>query len=208
MPSDHDIAQLLAGLGYGVPADAAKARAHLEARGLTRPGKLRISDEKRPRVEAALAERFAVLCANPLCAKAAAGAREVIQAVPRARCEHCGGSDNRQALLRLESLAAREKMTKFVVVGGSPAVRDELRALKPAAWTMRLIDGTQRRTQRDAQADLDWADLILVWGGSELDHKVSHLYTDATGALRKKVVLLAKRGVAALLHAAADHLEK
>ena len=63
-------------------------------------------------------------------------------------------------------------------------------------------------TTRDAHADLEWADLILVWGGSELDHKVSKLYTDAPPAQKRKLVQLARRGVAALLNAAADHLEK
>jgi len=97
---------------------------------------------------------------------------------------------------------------KLVVVGGSPSVREELRAGAAPEWSLRLIDGTERRTLSQAQNDLEWADVVLIWGGSELDHKVSKLYTDATGPLRKKLVQVSRRGVAALLGAAADHLER
>jgi len=207
MPGDHDIAELLGSLGFGSGADLGRARAHLEAEGLTHAGKKRISDEKAPRVKAALGSRFAVLCGTRACIEAAARGRELVLAQPATLCEHCGGSDNRKAFLRLESLAARRGVEKLVVVGGSPAVREELRAGAPEQWKLRLVDGTARRTLRDAQADLEWADLVLIWGGSELDHKVSKLYTEGL-AHRRKVVQLARRGVAALLHAAADHLER
>jgi hypothetical protein len=208
MPADHDIAELLRGLGYGTTSDQAQARAALEARGLTRAGKARISDEKLLRVRQALDADFAVLCGNPLCAAAVARGRLVIRATPLTLCAHCGGSDNKKAFLRLEALAARARVSKLVIVGGSPSVREELRALSPASWQLRLVDGTERRTSTQAAADLEWADLVMVWGGSELDHKVSKLYTDAPPPLRKKIIQLAKRGVAALLHAAADHLER
>ena len=207
MSADHDISLLLGSLGYGTPEDKARARGELESKGLTRPGKQRISDEKLGAVKDALSARFAVLCGNPVCEQAAARGRELVRAIPQSMCEHCGGSDNKKAFLRLEALAGKRGVTKFVIVGGSPSVREELRAQAPARWQMRLIDGTERRTARDAQADLEWADLIMVWGGSELDHKVSRLYTDAAGPSRRKVVQLARRGIAALLNAAADHLE-
>ncbi|MFN7134692.1 MAG: hypothetical protein ACK4N5_21615, partial [Myxococcales bacterium] len=59
-----------------------------------------------------------------------------------------------------------------------------------------------------ARADLEWADLVLVWGASELDHKVSRHYTDVPPAAKRKVVQLARRGIAALLGAGAEHLER
>lgn len=208
MSADHDIGQLLASLGYGTPESQQRARAHLEAEGLTNPKKSRIADEKLPRVKESLFAKFAVVCGNPLCEKAVARGREVIRAIPQTACEHCGGSDNRKAFLRLESAARRKNVSKLVIVGGSPSVREELRAQAPTSWQLRLIDGTERRTARDAQADLDWADLVLVWGASELDHKVSRLYTDAPPPTRKKIVQIARRGIAALLNAAAEHLEK
>lgn len=208
MSADHDIAQLLASLGYGTPEAQQRARAHLEAQGLTRAGKTRISDEKLERVKASLSAKFAVVCANPQCATAVARGREIVHAIPQTACEHCGGSDNRKAFLRLEAAARRRNVSKLVVVGGSPSVREELRAQAPVSWQLRLIDGTERRTSKDAQADLDWADVVLVWGGSELDHKVSRLYTDAPPPTRRKIVQIARRGIAALLNAASEHLER
>lgn len=108
---------------------------------------------------------------------------------------------------RLEEQSAGRGVRRIVVIGGSPSVREELLALKPAALELRLIDGTERRTSDKARADLEWAQLVLVWGGSELDHRVSQLYTDPT-AHRRKLVHVARRGIAALLTAGADHLER
>jgi hypothetical protein len=89
-----------------------------------------------------------------------------------------------------------------VIVGGSPAVHDEIRREAPRDWELRLVEGTVRRTLDAARADLRWADLVLVWGSSELDQKVSTLYTRESNP---KVVAIAKRGIAALLEAATKH---
>jgi hypothetical protein len=206
--ADHDIDELLDSMGYSLAESRALARGHLESLNLTRAGKKRISNEKLESVRAALSTRFAVLCADPECARQAAKGREVIRAEPLSACEHCHGSDNRKAFARLTALTRRRHISKLVVVGGSPSVREELKSGAPTEWNLRLIDGTERRTGAQAQTDLEWADLVLVWGGSELDHKVSKLYTDAQGTLRKKLVQVSRRGVAALLNAAADHLER
>src|SRR4051812_42286795 len=107
MASDHDINQLLGSLGYGTPQSLALARAHLEAEGLTRAGKQRISDEKLPRVKESLASKFALLCGSAACIAAAARGREVVVAIPPSHCEHCGGSDNKKAFLRLTDLTQK-----------------------------------------------------------------------------------------------------
>jgi hypothetical protein len=205
MAADRDIAQVLGELGYGTDAALALARTHLESAGLTRPGKQRISELKLEALKDCLEQRFAVLCADPECARQAQNGRVRIPAVPLAACAGCHGSDNRRAFARIGKLCAARPI-KLVVVGGSPSVREELRAGAPDRLELRLIDGTERRTSTHAQSDLEWADLIVVWGGSELDHKVSRLYTDAHGAQRGKVLQVSRRGVAALLNAAADQL--
>ena len=96
----------------------------------------------------------------------------------------------------------------MVIVGGSPSVREELRDGLGTRLDLRLIDGTERRTLTQARLDLDWADLVLLWGGSELDHRVSRLYTGAPQALRRKLVHTSKRGIAALLESAVAHLSR
>ncbi len=211
MSADRDLAQLLAELGYTGTAAQERARAALAEARLVNLKKARVSEEKVPRIEALLAERFARACADPACQSALALARpgRLIVAVESPRgCERCGGSDNQKAMLRLAELCRRRGVAHLLIVGGSPSVRAELVALAPPGLELRLVDGTERRTQDKAKADLEWAHLAFVWGASELDHRVSHLYTEPASAHRRKVIQIARRGVAALLNAGADHLER
>jgi hypothetical protein len=207
--ADQEIDRLLGSLGFGLPETRQRARDALEEAGLTRPGKLRISAKKVPRARAVLKERFSVQCGAPQCAaKAQSSGRDPLPAEPRSCCEFCGGSANQRAEQALIEACARQGVRKVAVVGGSPAVREELGAALGATLELRMIDGTERRTLDRAKKDLEWADLVLVWGASELHHKVSLLYTHGVPEARHKVVQVAKRGVAALLGAAVEHLER
>ena len=71
-----------------------------------------------------------------------------------------------------------------------------------------MVDGTERHTGDKARHNVEWADLILIWGATELHHKVSEHYTNAPPPVSRKVVLLTRRGVAALLDAAITHLKR
>ena len=128
--------------------------------------------------------------------------------VPKSACEYCGGSDNLRAARRFARLCRANAIRRLVIVGGSPSVHAELETLKAPEWELRLVSGTDRRTTDKARADLDWAQLVFIWGSSELDHKVSRLYTDSPGADRRKLIAVARRGVAALLNAGTEHLER
>ncbi|HVE85933.1 MAG TPA: hypothetical protein VND93_23920 [Myxococcales bacterium] len=207
MSQDREIGAWLAELGYGFPAGQAAARGALEGAGLTRAGKQRMSDEKLPRARQVLSGRFFLHCGSKECAAfAAASGREPVQASRKDACGRCGGSDNQRAETEFLEACRRRAVRRVVVVGGSPAVREELEGKLGAEMELRLIDGTERRTGDKARGDLEWADLVLVWGGSELHHKVSTLYTSVPPALRRKVVHVARRGVAALLAGAVEHL--
>jgi hypothetical protein len=189
------LADLLLGLGFETPTTQARAREALVAAHLTTPTKQAISAEKRPRVEAVLRERFVVTCSSPGCSPPPDG-RERILVHDRHRCWICGGSDNRRTMETAARLFEAAGIARLVVVGGSPSVHEELRQLAPPSWQMRVIDGTARRTSESARGDLRWADLVLLWGSSELDHKVSELYSGRT------VVHVRRRGIAALLEEA------
>jgi len=206
---DHEIGGWLTELGFGLPQALGAARAALEGAGLTRPGKQRMSDEKLPRAAQLLKGRFFLHCDSRECAAfAAASGRQSVLASLKGACERCGGSDNSRAETEFLEACRSRGVRRVVVVGGSPAVREELEAALGRALELRLIDGTERRTSDKAKGDLEWADLVLVWGGSELHHKVSMLYTSAPPPSRKKVVHSAKRGVAALLAAGVEHLAR
>ena len=211
MSADREIGEILGELGFSGAAAQQAARAALEQAGLTRAGKSRISAEKLERVKGLLDKDFARVCKDPSC-RAALGrlkpaAAPLSVADPR-DCERCGGSDNVKAMRRLAELCRPRGLRRVVVVGGSPSVRQELAALQPAEWELRLVDGTERRTLDKARADLEWAHIVLVWGASELDHRVSRLYTDTASPHRHKVVQVARRGIAALLNAGSEHVER
>jgi len=208
MAADRDIAEVLHGLGFVTPELAQRARQELETNGLTRPGKQRMAVAKITTMETLLRSRFSLACSSPVCEQAMRRARPaatLLRVPSTAQCEYCGGSDNRRAILRLAEACRRRGVSRVLVVGGSPALHGELTQSRPDGLDLRLVSGTERRTSDRAKADVEWAQMVLIWGGSELDHKVSSLYTSRPDA-RGKTVLVAKRGIAALLTAAAEHL--
>ena len=195
---DHFLASL------GLTGDAAaRGRAVLEEAGVTNPRKARISEAKVERARAAIDARLARLCAD--CAtRSDPGGRELV-VVPAAACTRCGGSRNARALTEMAEACAAAGIARVVVVGGSPEVRRELAAVSPPP-ELRLVDGTERRTKPEALRDLEWADLVVIAGSSELAHKVSTLYTRERAGT--PVVTAARRGVEAIAGAVAEHARR
>lgn len=209
MSADRDIDGWFAERGITPPDSRARARAALEEAGLTSSRKVRISEAKLPRAEQVLAEHFYRVCAASACQQVArASGREPLLVEPRGHCEHCGGSNNQRAETAFLEACLRHGVRRVVVVGGSPSVREELEDKLGGRLELRMVDGTERRTAARAQGDLEWGDLVLVWGATELHHKVSAHYTQPGTPYRHKVVHVARRGVAALLDAGISHLER
>jgi hypothetical protein len=206
---DVDIDAWLSSEGFDLPAGRTLARAALETGGLTRAGKTRMSAVKEDRARSLLDAQLYRHCSTPACVAAAArSGRTPVPIAHRTGCTSCGGSDNRRAEEALVSACQRAGIRRVAIVGGSPSVREELRDALSARLELRLVDGTERRTLAQARLDIEWADLVLLWGGSELDHRVSTLYTGASPALRRKLVHASKRGIAALLESAVLHLSR
>ena len=198
-------ARLLEELGFGHPDASARALEILVAAGLTARGKENIAAAKRDRCRDVLAERLLRLCDR--CAAASheagaggAGARERVAVRSAADCESCHGSANRVAVERATQRLRRAGMRRVVVVGGSPGIRESLRALWPTDLELRLVDGTERHTAKEARGHLAWSDLVVVWASTELNHKVSSHYTSAGAG---KVLVVPRRGIEALAEALA-----
>lgn len=202
MSSAHDdvaFAHFFGSLGLS-GGDAERARAILEGEGITNPRKTRLSTAKLDRARAAIDARLARFCAT-CAARTDAGGREVVTVAPAA-CSRCGGSRNDRALGEVAEACELAGLRRLVVVGGSPDVRRELNSLR-SRLELRLVEGTARRTGAEAQGDLDWADLVVICGSSELGHKVSSLYTgNRAGA---PVITSARRGVEAIAAAIVEH---
>ena len=202
--NDPAIATVLADLGFVSPEARDMARAALEAAGLTRPGKQAISAAKLPRVREVLAERFALSCAACAGDLKIARPEAALLIVADERCENCGGSDHRAAAQRFLAACRVHRVRRVVVVGGNPTSRQALgRHLE--GLELQLIDGTRTLNATRARQSIEWADLVLVWGTTQLDHKVSTLFTSTKDA---KVITAAKRGIGGLLDAGTTHLSR
>jgi hypothetical protein len=207
--ADHDIDEWLAARGITLPDSRERARAVLAEAKIINPKKARMSDQKLERAEAVLAERYFRVCGTAACMQVAnTSGREPLLVEPKTYCERCGGSDNQRAVVDFLEACRNKGVRRMVVVGGSPAVREELESRLGSQVELRMVDGTERRTADRARHDLEWGDLVLVWGATELHHKVSEHYTSGPPALNRKVVHVARRGVAALLAEAITHLKR
>jgi hypothetical protein len=194
---DIDKRELLRQLGFA--GDMAPYDAALREADLSRAEKTRISEAKRERVREVLEARFLRMCARGDCQAAAAALgdpRQRVAASEQSFCEICGGSADRKALAAMAGACAARGVQRLCIVGGSPAVRERLqRALNGTDLELRLIDGTASHSLKTAEANTAWAQLVLIWGSTELDHKVSLLYRGP------KVVQIARRGVQELARA-------
>lgn len=190
------IDDLLAGLGYRGEAARSAARAALEAAGLTTARKQRIAALKLAAVEAELTRRFLLVCSRSACREPGPSGRVFLDAQRPTDCMVCAGSANGSAIDRTIQSVTALGIRRVVVIGGSPGTREALRARVGDRLELRLVSGTERRTRREARADLAWADAVVVWGATELDHAVSKHYTDG-GA--RRIATCPRRGIEALM---------
>jgi hypothetical protein len=202
---DVDLAELLDSLGFRGDGAQAAARGVLVRSGLTSGRKPRIDAAKAGRIRDALERALAPVCGAAICADVARRRRPGAEpvTVEASACVVCGGSENRRAAARLAAAAAGRRRPRLLVVGGSPETRRHLEELARGPADLRLVDGLARVTEDGARRDIAWADVVLVWGPTQLDHKVSNHFARADTA-----ITVPKRGVAALLDAAADYLDR
>jgi hypothetical protein len=199
------IADLLDTLGFDTDEARTAARTALEEAGLTRPGKVNIDAAKQDRFERLLEATFHITCGDRLCEGRAEG-RRCFRASRTTACRVCRGSANRRALVEAEEAMTRARIGRVVIVGGGTGSRQELEELKSGSWELRLVDGTARRTLEQAVADARWADLVVLWGSTPLDHKVSGLYVQEVPGPR--CLQTARRGLSALLLEVAVHARR
>ncbi|MBL0920756.1 MAG: hypothetical protein IBJ10_01365 [Phycisphaerales bacterium] len=170
----------------------------LEDAGISRVAKPNISEEKQPAAAAVVAERFIRVCTRGDCRKRApelAGGREVAQALDAAHCEVCSGSTNKSAVDEMVEAFRAVGWRRLCVVGGSPNARQDFESLVAGRIELRMVDGTLNHSGAQARTNLEWADRVANWGGTQLNHKVSTLYTGP------KVIQFARRSVQELAKA-------
>lgn len=184
-------------LGYA--GDAAPYEQALQAAGLTNPRKSRIDAGKIGDVERILAEQFIRVCSRGDCRqRARSDPREPALAADQSDCEICAGSVNASAIDEMVGAFKSAGWSRLCIVGGSPTARQTITDLVRARLELRLIDGEQSRTRAQADSDIAWADRVMIWGATQLNHAVSALYSG------DKVVQTARRSVSAMAREAAE----
>ena len=169
---------LLLNLGYG--GDLASVETLLEDAGLSKSSKTNIAATKTDAVDALLTQHYILVCGRGDCRRAArqrAGGRQVAPAATDADCDICGGSVSQMAIDEMVTACQARGWKHLVVVGGSPNARATFKAGVSGKIDVRLISGTDRRNKTEALKDIEWADRVVIWGGTQLNHKVSLLYS-------------------------------
>jgi hypothetical protein len=197
---DHEvnIDDFLRDEGFDTAEALHEGRVALERHKLTRPGKQAFVSEKLPRARAVLAASLVRTCAG--CRPSARGVpgRLAVE-VSATHCQLCAGSNNRRAVTRCIDAMAKRGIGRVVIVGGTPVQQHDVRQLFGASGVaLRFIDGTRAsHSQKDAEHNKRWADLIVVWAPTPLRHAVSELYTEQRYE-GLKVVQVPRRGIEAL----------
>lgn len=179
--SDVSKTELLTSLGYASHHE--NLLSQLMEAGLTHPRKTRISVAKTKQVVAVLARHFLRVCRRGDCQARAsqfAQGRYPVAATSSSMCELCGGSAAALPLREMQAACARAGWSRLCIVGGSPNARKEIRQSIVPPPEIMLVDGTKARSLAVARDDLAWADHVVLWGGTQLDHKVSNLYNRAS----------------------------
>lgn len=190
------IADLLRSAGFDTPTAMKAARQALESAKSTRAGKTGIARSKVDAALALLADRFVRVC-SPQCRALAREGRDPVTS--RMRCEICGGSNNRRAALAAARALQINGVTRVLIVGGRPEQWREMADMfSEHGVALQGIDGTSSsHSQKDAQANMRKAQVLVIWGATELRHAVSNLYTSEPPA-HLRIVRVSKRGTEAL----------
>jgi hypothetical protein len=183
-------------LGYG--GEMSLLDAELEAAGLSRRDRPNIATAKRGAVAELIADRFLLVCRRGDCqAEVSGDDRRVVPPSRPELCEMCGGSRVSAALRDMVAACQAGRTLRIVVLGGSPALRTRLAREVGAALELRLVDGTMARTAQQAREDLGWADLVVIWAGTELLHKATMAYPRGSDRIvtttRRSLPALARR---------------
>ena len=207
--TDALITAMLSELGITDAAAQQSALDALVAAGVVsgRPNRTRIAEDKRERVGAVLGDAFLRHCRNGDCSRQAAsdaGSREALL-VEQQFCEVCGGSTNRRALERMAGAMQAAGTSRVLVVGGTKEMEREIRNNTPALVEWRFENGLTSRDDRYYRADMQWAELIVIWSSTPLPHKVSRHFGGKGDSRRMTVT---RRGVAALADQLRQRLER
>ncbi len=194
---DVGIDDLLAEKGFDTPSSRSKARELLEAMKLTNPRKKRIHVDKAKRVHTVLVERLYRVCSHPECmelARREAEGRELVAVLPRS-CQVCHGRNHEREMAKLRWKLDEHGKHHVLVIGDEASQNRKLQAaLEGNGVKCRFVDGAKDLQSRQLiKANVEWADLTVLRGGTRLPHRLSDSYKAAAKG-RTEVIGLAHPG--------------
>ncbi len=192
---------------FGITAPGAQksAREALSRAGIisSRPNRTNIASEKVDRAREALEAAFLWHCGNGDCRRQAEASPSLL--VDQAHCTICGGSKDRSSLTSMASALADANVSRVLVVGGTEAKTREIREKSPPGVEWRFVDGTRSKDDRYFRHNRRWAEIIVIWGSTVLDHRVSSHF-ESKGDDR--VITVTRRSIGALADAVVEHLNR
>ena len=202
--TDIPIAEMLRGFGIVDATARETARAALINGGLiANERKVNILAAKSARARALLVESFLCHCNDGDCRSAAANGGAPPLLVEKAACSFCGGSKDRAALAEMARALTEANKRRVLVVGGTDKKEREIKEKSPPGIEWRFIEGTKGRPSRYRQSHQDWAEVIVIWGSTELNHKVSKPFAVKGD---DRVITVRRRGITALADEVIRHL--
>lgn len=202
---DISIGRMLKDFGITAPGAQEAARDALAAAGIisSRPNRTNIAAQKSDGARRALLAAFTWHCGNGDCRREADAAPRLL--VEKSSCMICGGSNDRRALEKMASTMVAAGMSRVLVVGGTDAKCREILKKSPCEVQWRFVDGKKSRDDRYFRHNREWAEVIIIWGSTVLDHRVS-AHFDRKGDHR--VITVTRRSIGALAHEVVDHLNR
>lgn len=206
MGPDHiAIDDFLAELGLGDATAVRQARAVLEAAGVTRAGKSFLHRSKMERARRALDGALVRTCSG--CCRVAEDSGLPGVLVGHLHCTICRGSRVRSSAAALRLELAQQGIRRILVVGGTPEGQTHLQAeLAVVGIKLQVVDGTRTPGNDRARRMRAAADVVVIWGGTPLDHTVSGHFIDPSD--RSRTVIVPRGGPQSVLRALAEHLRR
>jgi hypothetical protein len=205
-PEHVAIDEFLRDLGLANARAIEDVRRVLEDAGLTRPGKSYLHRSKIERAKGAIDAAVLRTCAACGSAADPADGRKAVLVQPLS-CSVCRGSRIRSTATRLRGELLRSGLTRILIVGGSPEGQAHLQAeLGGPGVSIQVVDGTRAPGSDRARRLRNGADIVVIWGGTPLDHPVSERFIDR--ADRSRTVVVPRGGPQSVLRALSDHVRR
>ena len=155
-----------------------------------------LSTHERSALQAFLDDHLALRGGCPTCPDPAGRA---LMRVVRGRCDLCEGSDMRRRAADLTEALLLAGHNRVVFVGGSPAYYTQLdKLLSDRRLRITKVPNGRNIRKEDAKSHLQNSHLIVIWGNTIIDHRVTELYTKQP-ADKARVLTVAHRGMTGMM---------